>query len=155
MDAIAAVAADAGLAPIVAVLPPGIPEPPGAVAVANPDAKGEQVKSLRLGLSRLANSAVVGAVAWPVDHPFVTLETVLAILDAARRTGAPIVVPTHDDRRGHPVFFHRDTWRELLTVAGGGARAVVHAYGDRVATVRVRDAGVRRNVDTPADLRDR
>jgi len=152
IDAIAALAAAAGLAPVVGVLPPGIPAPPGVEQVVNPDARGEQVGSLRLGLSRLANTSVVGAVAWPVDHPFVALETLLAILDTARRTGAPIVAPEHEGRRGHPVFFHRDTWRELLTVADGGARAVVRAYGSRVAVIRVRDAGIHRDVDTRGDL---
>lgn len=152
VDAVASVAAAAGLSPIVGVLPPGIPAPPGVEQVVNPDARGEQIKSLRLGLSRLANTSVAGAVAWPVDHPFVTLETLLAILDAARRTGAPIVVPAHEGRRGHPAFFHRDTWRDLLTVADGGARAVVRAYGSRVEVVRVRDSGICRNVDTRADL---
>lgn len=152
LDAVCATASDAGLSPIVAVLPPGIEPPAGVIAVANPRAEGEQVVSVRLGLSRLANHPVVGAIVWPVDHPFITLETAIAIVDCARRTGAPIVTPEFETRRGHPVFFHRDTWRELLTVPDGGARAVVRAYGSRVATVLVTDRGVRRNIDTPADL---
>ena len=152
VDAVAGTARDAGLFPIVAVLPADVDPPAGAIAVVNRDPHGEQVVSLRLGLAQLANQAIVGAISWPVDHPFVQLESVLAVLDAARRTGAPIVVPEMDDRRGHPVFFHRDTWRELLTVAEGGARAVVRAYGPRVASVSVRDRGVLRDIDTPADL---
>ncbi len=81
-----------------------------------------------------------------------TLETVLAVIDGARRTGAPIVRPQFEGEHGHPVFFHRDTWRELMTVADGGARAVVHAYGTRVAHVDVRDRGVLRDIDLPSDL---
>lgn len=152
VDAIYETARDAGLFPIVTVLPPAIDAPEGAICVINPKPAGEQVVSLRLGLTQLANHPVVGAISWPVDHPFVQLESVLAVLDAARRTGAPIVAPEMDARRGHPVFFHRDTWRELLTVADGGARAVVHQYGARVAAVPVRDKGVLRDIDTLADL---
>ena len=155
LDAVCATARDAGLDPIVAVLPLTIDTPDGIVKVVNPRPEGEQVASLRLGLARLANTDVVGAVAWPVDHPFVTLESVLAVLDAARRTQAPIVAPSFGGRRGHPVFFHRNTWRELLTVPEGGARAVVHAYGDHVVAVPVPDAGVRRDIDTKDDLTGR
>lgn len=152
VDAIFETARDAGLFPIVAVLPPGVDAPNGAVSVVNPKPAGEQVVSLRLGLTQLANHPVVGAIAWPVDHPFVQLESLLAVLDAARRTGAPIVVPELGSTRGHPVFFHRDTWRELLTVADGGAKAIVHSYGTRVVRIPVRDNGVLRDIDTPADL---
>ena len=156
VDAAAATARDAGCDPVIAVLPPGTPAPAHSIAVVNTDARGEQVASLRAGLMRLANTPCIGAFAWPVDHPFVTLETLLAVLDTAQRTGAPIVRPEHDATEGvthgHPVFFHRDTWRELMTVPEGGARAVVHAYGARAISVPVRDAGVARNIDTRADL---
>jgi len=95
---------------------------------------------------------VTSALLWPVDHPFVSLESVLAILDAARRTGAHIVVPVHESRRGHPAWFHRDTWRELMTVSDGGARAVIHADPSRVSQVQVADRGVLRDIDTRDDL---
>lgn len=152
VDAICETARNAGLAPLIVVLPPDIAAPPGTTAVVNPNADGEQVVSIRLGLAQLANHAVSGAVVWPVDHPFVTLESVLAVLDAARRTGAAIVAPEFGGEHGHPVFFHRDTWRELLTVPDGGARAVVHANLSRVAYVNVRDRGVLRDIDTQGDL---
>jgi molybdenum cofactor cytidylyltransferase len=152
VDVVADVARNAMLSPIVAVLPPGIAAPAGTTAVVNTKPEGEQVVSLRLGLAQLSNQPVIGAIAWPVDHPLATLESVLAVLDAARRTGAPIVVPEYEGRRGHPVFFHRDTWRELLTVADGGARAVVRGYGSQVAPVSVRDPGILRDIDTKADL---
>ena len=152
VDAVAETARDAGLSPIIAVLPPGIAAPAGTIGVVNAKPEGEQVLSLRLGLTQLANHPVVGAFAWPVDFPFVQLESLLAVLDAARRTGAPIVRPEIGTVHGHPVFFHRDTWRELLTVADGGARAVVHSYGDRTVQIAVRDPGVLRDIDHPSDL---
>jgi CTP:molybdopterin cytidylyltransferase MocA len=152
LNAVCGTARDAGLAPIVAVLPPGVAAPDGVIAVVNARGDDEQVLSLRLGLAHLTNEPVVGAVSWPVDHPFVSLESVLALLDAARRTRAPVVRPAFEGRHGHPVFFHRDTWRDLMTVATGGARAVVHAQGTRAISVPVRDAGVVRDIDTRADL---
>ncbi len=138
--------------PVIAVVPPGVEAPSGVRVIANPNARDEQVTSLRLGLAQLANTSVAGALVWPVDYPYALATSALAVIDAARRTGAPIVVPVFEGKRGHPVWFARDTWRELMTVADGGARAVVHADATRVHEVVVADAGVRRDVNTPADL---
>ena len=152
VDAVARTAMDAGCDPIVAVLPPGVVPPDGVRVVSNGRPESEQIVSLRLGLAQLVNTPALAALLWPVDHPFVTLESVLAVLDAAQRTGAPIVIPVSDGRRGHPAYFHRDTWRDLMTVDEGGARAVIRTYGERVAEVEVRDGGVLRDIDTRADL---
>lgn len=152
VDAVCDTAREAQLDPMIVVVPPDFVPPAGATAVMNPRPAGEQIASVRLGISRLANISCVGAMIWPVDHPFVSLESVLAVLDAAQRTNAPIARPEFKGAHGHPVFFHRDTWRELLTVKEGGAREVVHTYGKRVVTVPVRDRGVLRDVDTRAAL---
>jgi molybdenum cofactor cytidylyltransferase len=152
VDAVVDTARAADLAPIIVVGPPDLDPPPGVRFVANPDARGEQIQSLRLGLSQLVNVPVAGAVVWPVDHPYVELASVLAIVDAAQRTGAPIVVPRWETRRGHPVYFSRDIWREFMTVREGGARAVVHAHAAEVHQVIVDSPGVVRDIDTRADM---
>jgi len=152
LDVIVETAQAAGLDPIVAVLPPGVAAPAGVRVVANAKPSSEQIVSVRLGLALLTSAPVSSALLWPVDHPFVRLESVLAILDAARRTGAQIVVPVYESRRGHPGWFHRDIWRELMTVADGGARAVIRADPSRVSEVEVTDRGVVRDVNTRADL---
>jgi molybdenum cofactor cytidylyltransferase len=152
LDAIVETAKSAGLDPVIAVLPPGVAAPEGVRVVVNAKPELEQIVSARLGLAQLTSAPVTAALLWPVDHPFVNLESVLAILDAARRTGARIVVPVHESRRGHPAWFHRDTWRELMTVQDGGARAVIRADASRVSEVEVPDRGVLRDIDTKADL---
>jgi CTP:molybdopterin cytidylyltransferase MocA len=154
LDAIVETAKDAMLDPIVAVLPPGVVAPAGVRVVVNANPNSEQIMSARLGLAHLTNAPVTSALLWPVDHPFVRLESILAILDAARRTGAHVVVPVCASRRGHPAWFHRETWRELMTVAHGGARAVIHADPSRVSEVKVLDRGVLRDIDTREDLDD-
>ncbi|MFI5312361.1 MAG: NTP transferase domain-containing protein [Gemmatimonadales bacterium] len=152
LDVIAETAMHAGLDPIVAVLPPGVDAFPNVQVVRNANPDSEQIVSVRLGLAQLTSVPVIGGIVWPVDHPFVQLESVLAVLDEARRSAALIVVPVHDGQRGHPTFFHRDVWRELMTVAEGGARAVMRSAHERVADVSVPDPGVLRGVNTRADL---
>lgn len=154
IDQVAQLAAWTGAHPIVAVVPPNVDVPDDVHAVVNRDAKGEQIASLRLALAQLANSPVEGVLVWPVDHPAVKLESALAVIDAARRTRAAIVVPVQGGRRGHPTWFHRNVWRELVTVTDGGARAVVQADPSRVVEVAVDDAGIHRDIDTRADLAD-
>lgn len=152
LDIVVRIAADADADPVIAVVQRGMSVPAPARRVEAGDPAAEQISSLRLGLAQLTNVSVTGALVWPVDHPFVALRSVLAVVDAHQRTGAPIVVPAHEGRRGHPVFFDRETWRELMTVREGGARAVVHGYGDRVLAVETGDVGVLRDIDTRADL---
>ncbi|MBC7788303.1 MAG: nucleotidyltransferase family protein [Anaerolineae bacterium] len=152
LDAIVKTAADAGAHPIVAVVSERIQVPLPAKAVRNRDAKGEQIVSVRLGLMQLAGTLARGALVWPVDHPFVALRSVHAIVEAYRRTRAHIVLPTCDGRRGHPAFFDRAVWDELMTVESGGAQSVVRAFRDRVHEVPTDDPGILQDIDTRSDM---
>ena len=152
VDVVVAAARAAGADPIVVVCQPGLEAPAGTIVVNNPDARSEQITSLRLGLARLVSVPVSGALVWPVDHPYAEAGSARAVIDAATATGAPIVVPVFQGRRGHPVYFSRDCWRELATVRDGGARAVVHAHAAELHEVRVDHIGVVRDIDTRADM---
>ncbi|MEJ7810157.1 MAG: NTP transferase domain-containing protein [Gemmatimonadaceae bacterium] len=152
LDAVTRAAAAAGAEPVIAVVRPGTPPPARGRAVVTASARGEQIASARLGLAQLAGTRVRAALLWPVDHPFVLIESAVAVADAHARTGAPIVVPTYAGQRGHPVMFDRGMWLDLMTVESGGARAVVRAYGPRVHEVPVPDAGVIQDIDTPTDM---
>ena len=152
LDAVVRTALAAGADPVVAVVAPGVtPEPPAAW-VENPAARGEQIVSVRLGLVRLRESSVLGTLLWPVDHPFVGVESVLAVVDGFRRTRAGIVIPTRDGRRGHPSFFARTLWDALDGAVEGGARAVIQQHASQVLEVPVPDAGVLRDIDTQDDM---
>lgn len=152
LDRVIASASHTGAVPILAVVPTGVAVPAPARALERPLSGDEQIESLRHALALLTNSAAVGALVWPVDRPFATVESALAVIDAARRTGAPIVVPTLRGRRGHPTWFARDSWRDLMVVRDGGARSVVRAYGNRVVEVEVADEGILLDVNTADDL---
>ena len=152
VDAVVETARLAGVDPIVVVGPPGLTLPPGTIGVTNGNPRGEQIQSLRLGLARLVSVAVAGVLAWPVDHPYVDLDSVVAIIAGAKRTRAPVVLPIFEGRRGHPVYFSRECWRELATVAEGGARTVVHAHAAEILEVPVINIGVVRDIDSRADM---
>ena len=152
LDAVVRVATEGDLRPVLAVVQRGVAVPAPARAVINPNPKSDQVASLRLALVALANDQAEAVVVWPVDHPFVHLLSVLALVDAFKRTRAPIVLPVHEGRRGHPVLFARTVWLELMTTSTGGARTVVHAHAAEVVEVAVPDEGITRDIDTRSDM---
>ena len=118
--------------------------------VVNPDPSLGMLSSIQCGLGDFAEPPDAVLV-WPVDHPLVAPETVVAIIAAFKRENAPVVVPTYQGRRGHPVLFAARVFPELLAAdRSRGAREVVHAHADRVE-LELGDPGVIEDIDTPAD----
>lgn len=120
--------------------------------VRNADASRGQLSSLWVGLDAIADRDPDAVLMTLVDVPFVAEATVRAVIDAWRRSGAPIVRPALGDRHGHPVLFDRAVIGELRRAPlDGGARTVVHAHRDELLNVAVEDEGAVTDVDTPAD----
>ena len=117
----------------------------------NPAAESQQVDSLRIGLAALPPQAEAAVVA-PVDVPDVSGALVRAVVNAYRRTGAPVALPARGGRHGHPVLFDRRVFHELARPdLPRGARTVIHAYAAELAEVPVDALPV--DVDTPDDYR--
>jgi CTP:molybdopterin cytidylyltransferase MocA len=124
------------------------------IIVETPDLAGEAIGSLRAALAALAPIRPSGIVAWPVDLPHVRVATLERLLEAYRRTGAPAVVPSFAERRGHPVIWDQALFSELVTSAVAtqhGARAVLAAHERDLVTVSVDDPAVMDDVNTPED----
>ena len=86
------------------------------------------------------------------DMPFVRPATVAAVRDALA-AGAPLAAPYFRARRGHPIGFSGRFFRDLLASQGDqGARALLAANEAILVKIPVGDAGVLRDIDTPADL---
>ncbi|HSM59328.1 MAG TPA: nucleotidyltransferase family protein, partial [Longimicrobiales bacterium] len=148
-----------GCEPVVVVVGPGQEDEArraraaGAHVLVNPEPGEGPITSLRLALAALPPDAA-GAAFLPVDHPLVRPETVQALTAAFELGSAPVVLPVHAGRRGHPVLFRRDVFPELMDPAlEGGARTVVHAHLDEADLVPVEDAGVLQDLDTPEAYR--
>jgi molybdenum cofactor cytidylyltransferase len=146
----------AGLSPVVVVVSSSIRKALNGIQLANfvvainDTPQTGQIGSLKKGLGLLLNRPVDAAVVWPVDHPRVRIATVQQMLEAYRESRAPIVIPTYQGKRGHPVLFARSLFEELLAApADLGARAVVRADRGRVAEVPVEDPAILEDIDTP------
>jgi len=89
-----------------------------------------------------------------VDVPMLAPATIAQVVEAWRRTRAPIVRPAYGQRRGHPVIFDRAVFHELRRApAELGARVVVSAHYDEVVNVVVDDPGCVVDIDTPDEYR--
>ena len=150
LDAILATLREAAVARVRVVVAPGAPA--AVEFVVNPDPARGMLSSVQCGL-RALDSGPAAVLLWPVDHPLVTTATVIAMIAARSAWDHPVVVPTFEGRRGHPVLFASRVLPELLAAdPAEGARAVVHAHRDR-CELAVPDPGVVTGIDTREDYR--
>jgi molybdenum cofactor cytidylyltransferase len=119
--------------------------------VRNPDYRQGQGTSVARGAAWAADRDADAAVFALGDVPRVAPVIYERLLDAADPSG--VVVPTYDGTRGNPVVFGADHLPALRDLDGDEGGRAVFADAD-VTRVPVDDPGVRRDVDTPADLDD-
>jgi len=102
-----------------------------------------------------AVQATADATGWLValaDMPWISAATIERV-GAAVTAGAPVAAPFYRGERGHPVGFSASCYSALAALTGDeGAKAIVGAHRDRMVRIDVADAGILRDVDTPADL---
>jgi CTP:molybdopterin cytidylyltransferase MocA len=139
----------AGVAESCVVVPPGL-ERSVAHGVQNPDPSSGMLSSVQCGL-RALGPRLDAVLVWPVDHPLVRRDTVVELIAIFRSTNAPVIVPVHEGRRGHPALFAARVMPELHAAdPRHGARGVVHAHDERIE-LAVADRGVVIDIDTPED----
>jgi len=91
-----------------------------------------------------------GMLLCPVDHPLVSATLVNNLIVTFLETRAPVVVPTFEGRRGHPVFFSAAVYEELMRApVETGARAVVWAHKNDVREVSTMEEGCVLNLNDP------
>jgi molybdenum cofactor cytidylyltransferase len=122
----------------------------GARVTVCPDAGDGMGASLAWGVR--AAPVAAGWLVALADMPWIQPLTIKRVADAVRN-GAALVAPRYRDARGHPVGIAAKFYGELATLSGDeGARRLVASHTALLELVAVDDAGVVRDVDTPADL---
>ena len=133
---------------------------PRARVIENTGWQRGQLSSLVSGLDAIDTPLLEAALVTLVDVPLVHPSTVAAVIEAWRRTRAPIVRPADPStslraggqRHGHPVIFDRSVFADLRSAdLDTGAKAVFALHRDRIVNVEVNDAGAFEDIDTPED----
>ncbi|MFB6270826.1 MAG: NTP transferase domain-containing protein [Halobacterium sp.] len=155
----AATLLDAGLSPVVVVVGYEADRVRDAlegldVAFAeNPDYESGQASSVRAGVRAVerASADVDAAVFALGDMPFVSPESVRALVAAYEAGEGSALAAGFDGERGNPVLFDAAHFPALAGREGdvGGKHVLLSA--DDAAVVETDDAGVRRDVDRPSD----
>ena len=107
--------------------------------------------SIKAGLARMDRSADAAIIVLG-DQPFLSAAVVDSLIKAFLTEGAPVVLPVYMGKRRNPVLFARSVFPEIMRIRGDrGAKSVVESHGDNILEVKVEDAGVAMDVDTPSD----
>lgn len=119
-----------------------------AVVLTNPAPGEGPITSLRMALQTLSGD-IDAVVYLPLDHALVEARHVERLIDEAVRSDAPLALPMHEGKRGHPAFFSRRLFAELVDPGlEGGARTVVHRHLAEACLFEA-DAAVVADIDTP------
>lgn len=154
---VAEVVCAAGLAQVVVVIGAEASAVAQALAglpveiVVNPHWADGLSTSVRAGLGVL-RPEVQAALMVLADQPRLTPGLLTTLADCHRNSGAPIVVPVHEGRRGNPALFDRALFSELMALEGDqGGRTLIERYEARVEFVQVDEAAIVMDVDTRED----
>ncbi|HEU5459317.1 MAG TPA: nucleotidyltransferase family protein [Pyrinomonadaceae bacterium] len=113
----------------------------------NPDPNSEMGASVASGISELPETAEATLIAL-CDHPAVPASVVSTLIDAWTN-GARLVIPTWQNRGGHPVLVDLGFKSELLNLgSSGGLRALFEAHQNEVQRIEVDSPFIARDMDT-------
>lgn len=108
-----------------------------------------QSSSVRAGVQALPKD-VGAAVFLLVDQPLIPSELIKKLLQAHRRSPAPILLPMIDGKAGNPVLFDREVFDSLQELGGDvGGRALFEAYSTR--NIPWDEGDSQQDIDTPED----
>jgi molybdenum cofactor cytidylyltransferase len=149
---------DGGVGCVVVVVGPHTPElvplaaAAGAEVLALPEPTTDMRETVQRGLAWVSERhRPAPDDIWllaPADHPAFTADVVRAMLAA----DAPIAVPVHAGRRGHPTLLR---WRHAAGIRalppGEGINSFLRSHAGEVCEMPVADPGVLADLDTPED----
>jgi len=122
--------------------------------VENSEWKSGQLSSIQAALRALTGQTLDGVIVFLVDHPFISSALVGVLIERFYESRMPIVVPTFQGKRGHPVLFSKNLFDELLAAPlDVGARSVVWQHSSEVLEVPTDEEGVVLNLNDPDALR--
>ena len=149
LGAVAGVAHDAGLQPVIAVVPPGVAVPAHVVPVLNDAPSAGLSRSLRMGLGAVPAECDAALVLLG-DQPTLSTDTVRAVLAAAHR-GRPIVAAVAEGVAAPPILVRRDSFALADAAVGdAGLRTLIEDHPELVTRVEVGEHAA--DVDTVDDL---
>lgn len=111
----------------------------------------DMLASVQLGLQAQKPSAQAALICLG-DQPQVEEGTVRRVCDAFQKSGASLIVPSFQMRRGHPWLVARTLWDEILAMqAGSSMREFLNAHASEIEYVNMDTPTILQDLDTPED----
>ena len=119
-------------------------------ALVNPGYEDGQLSSLQCGLKHLSSARLDGVMVFLIDHPMIHRDLINQLIETFSRNDVPIVIPSFEHRRGHPLIFGADLLDELMAAPlEQGAVSVVRKHSHEILHLEVDEPGVLVDIDTP------
>ena len=112
-----------------------------------------QTSSFQCGIKAVSPKAR-GILLWPVDYPFIQVETVQRLIQVFHQEQPSILIPTYQGKKGHPPVFHCRMRNSLQRLpASEGINTLARQAPGATRLLPVGDPGVRSCFNTPEELK--
>ena len=128
---------------------------PQVRTVVNANYESGQTSSFKTGVAHLPDECD-GFLLFPVDFPLVSDKDVSLLLNAfcKRDEGAKVFIPSHSNKRGHPVLLDGGLRDEIMSLGDDEpARNIILRDDSRIHYVNVKNPGVFEDMDSIEDYR--
>ncbi len=123
----------------------------GVSLVLNPETEKGMLYSVVLGLKKLTDED--GVMIFPVDHPYVSVDTIKNILSIFSEKPDSAVKPAFGDKTGHPVVVPRKAADKIVYISPEkGLSETLREVCGVTETVRVNDRGILKNINKAEDF---
>jgi molybdenum cofactor cytidylyltransferase len=115
---------------------------------------GGMSSSIIKGLKSVIKSEAV--LITPADIPFIPIPVINTLINHYRRCIPKIIIPTCDNRKGHPILISSDLYPEVLSISEElrGLKEITTKYRDLIDYLSFEEKGIIRDIDTKEDLQN-
>lgn len=121
--------------------------------VYNKDWNFGQTSSFKTGLESISQESKA-VLLLPIDYPNIKKETVKKLIQEAKKSAPLILIPTYQNKKGHPPIFSAQLKDEFLALDNSvGINVVAKRHEANTLLLPVADKGVIESFNTPEELR--
>jgi molybdenum cofactor cytidylyltransferase len=140
-----------GIEDIVLVTNPALQIPIPNVRITINETNHEMLSSIQLGL-RSQNAESEAVIICLGDQPQIESRSVRSVCEAYQKNKSNLVVPSYQNRRGHPWLVAKSLWDEILKMKENQTpRDFLNAHANEIEYVNVDTPTILQDLDTPED----
>lgn len=115
------------------------------------ETKQEMLSSIQLGLQNQKTESEATIICLG-DQPQIESRSVRAVCEAYQKNKSNLVVPSYQNRRGHPWLVAKPFWDEILKMkANQTPRDFLNKHADEIEYVNLDSPTILQDIDTPED----